>query len=69
MVKVDYKKLWLMLVECNLTKAQLRKSAGLSSATLTKLNKNEFVSMDVLAKICDVLDCNLGDIADMVRGK
>jgi DNA-binding Xre family transcriptional regulator len=69
MVKVDYKKLWLMLVERNLTKAQLRKSASLSSATLTKLNKNEFVSMDVLAKICDALDCNLGDIADMVRGK
>jgi DNA-binding Xre family transcriptional regulator len=68
-VKADYKKLWVLLIERRLTKAQLRKMANLSSATLTKLNKNEFVSMDVLAKICEALDCNLGDIADMVKSK
>jgi len=68
-VKVDYKKLWVLLIERSLSKVQLRKMANLSSATLTKLNKNEFVSMDVLAKICDALDCNLGDIADMVKNK
>lgn len=68
-MKVDYKKLWVLLIERSLSKVQLRKMANLSSATLTKLNKNEFVSMDVLAKICDALDCNLGDIADMVKNK
>ena len=66
-MEADYKKLWVLLIERNLSKAQLRKMANLSSATLTKLNKNEFVSMDVLAKICDALDCNIGDIADLVK--
>ena len=66
---VDYKKLWLILVERNLSKSEFRKTANLSPATLTKLNKNEFVSMDILSKICKALDCNLGDIADFVKEK
>ena len=63
---VEYKKLWLMLVERNISKPQLRKMAKLSSASLTKLNKNEYVSMGVLTKICATLKCNIGDIVDVV---
>ena len=68
-MQVEYKKLWVLLIERSLSKAQFRKMANLSSATLTKLNKNEFVSMDILAKICSALDCDLGDIAEMVKVK
>ena len=44
---VDYKKLWILMIEKEISKPQLRQKAKLSPATLTKLNKNEYVSMDV----------------------
>ncbi len=59
---VNYKKLWILLIERHITKAQLRKSAKLSPATLTKLNKNEYVSMEILTRICGILGCDIGDI-------
>lgn len=62
---VEYKKLWIMLIKRNLTKQQLRQMANLSPATLTKLNKNEYVSMDVLARICKILKCDIGDIVEI----
>lgn len=49
---VDYRKLWILLIEKNMTKPQLRKAANVSPSTFTKLNKNELVAMDVLVKIC-----------------
>ena len=64
---VDYKKLWIMLIEKGITKPQLREMAELSPATLTKLNKNEYVSLDVLTRICKVLECNIGDVVDAVN--
>lgn len=66
-MKVDYKKLWILLIERKMSKSQLRKEAELSPATLTKLNKNEYVSMDVLTRICKVLECDIGDIVEAVR--
>lgn len=64
---IDYKKLWILLIEKNMTKPQLRKAAEISPSTFTKLNKNELVSMDVLVRICNVLDCDIGDIAEIVK--
>ena len=64
---VDYKKLWILLIEKKMSKPELRKAAKLSPATLTKLNKNEYVSMDVLVRICKNLDCNIGDIVEIVK--
>lgn len=64
---VDYRKLWILLIEKNMTKPQLRKAANVSPSTFTKLNKNELVAMDVLVKICRVLDCDFGDIVEIVR--
>lgn len=64
---VDYKKLWILLIERNMTKPQLRKAANMSPSTFTKLNKNELVAMDVLVRICQVLDCDIGDIVEIVR--
>lgn len=66
-MKVDYKKLWILLIEKKMSKSQLRKEAELSPATLTKLNKNEYVSMDVLTRICKVLECDIGDIVEAIR--
>ena len=59
---VDYKKLWIVLIQKNMSKTQLRKMADISPSTFTKLNKNELVSMDVLVRICRVLDCDFGDL-------
>ena len=64
---VDYKKLWIVLIQKNMSKPQLRKMADISPSIFTKLNKNELVSMDVLVRICRVLDCDFGDIVEIVK--
>lgn len=64
---VDYKKLWILLLEKKITKPQFRTKLGLSSATMTKLNKNELVSMEIIVRICKMLDCDIGDIVEVVR--
>ena len=66
-MSVEYKKLWIMLIEKRITKQQLRKMAELSTSTMTKLNKNQYVSMEMLVRICHALDCNIGDIVDCVQ--
>lgn len=63
---VNYKKLWVLLAQKGMSKAQLRKEADISSATLTKLNKNEIVAMTVLIKICRVLNCDIGDTMEIL---
>lgn len=64
---VSYKKLWIMLIEKNMSKMELRQKAGFSPATLTKLNKDELVALSVLVNICKTLDCNIGDIMDVLK--
>ena len=66
-MKVSYKKLWVMLAEREISKAELRKQAGLSSATFTKLRKNQEVTLSVMLKIADVLNCNAGDMMDFIK--
>ena len=66
-MSVDYKKLWILLIEKGISKPELRKMANLSPATLTKLNKNEYVSMEMLTRICKTLECNIGDIVDVLN--
>lgn len=66
-MKVSYKKLWIMCAEREISKAELRKRAGLSSATFTKLRKNQEVTLAVMLKIADVLDCNAGDMMDFIK--
>ena len=50
-----------------MTKTEMRLKADISTTTLAKLGKNETVSMEVLLKICKVLDCNVGDIMDVIN--
>lgn len=63
---VSYKKLWLMLVDRKMSKAELRKASGVSPNTMTKLRRDEPVMLNVLDKICATLNCNYGDIMDFI---
>jgi len=64
---ISYKKLWVMVAEREMSKAELRRRSGLSPATFTKLRRNQPVSMEVLLKIADTLDCNIGDMMDFIK--
>lgn len=63
---VSYNKLFKLMIDKKMKKTDLAKQAGFTSNTLAKLSKDEYVSMEVLVKICSVLECNIGDIMDVV---
>ena len=65
-VEVSYKKLWKILIDKDMKKKDLQASAGISWASVTKLSKGERVSMEVLMKICKTLNCDIGDIVDLI---
>lgn len=67
MMKMSYKKLWIMLVEKELSRATLRKDLNIATGTMTKLRRNEEVALSVLLRICEYLDCNIGDICDAIK--
>lgn len=62
---ISYNKLWKLLIDKKLKKSDLKEMTGIGSTTLTKLNNDEPVSMDVMVKICIALECNIGDIMDV----
>ena len=66
-MKVTYKKLWILLAEREMSKVELRKLAGISPSTFTKLHRNQEVALSVLMKIADVLECDAGDIMSFVK--
>ena len=63
-MKANYKKLWHILLDRNMKKKELAELADVSTYTINKLNKNENVTVEVLEKICEVLDCSLDDIME-----
>lgn len=65
-MQVSYKKLWKMLIDKDMKKKDLQADAGISWASVTKLSKGETVSMEVIMKICKTLNCNIGDIMDLI---
>lgn len=65
-MEVSYKKLWKILIDKDMKKKDLQVAAAISWASVTKLSKGEVVSMDVLIKVCKALNCNIGDIMDLV---
>ena len=65
-MKVSYKKLWVLCAEQEISQAELRKQAGLASATFTKLRKNQEVNLSVLLRIAEILNCNAGDMMDFL---
>ena len=64
---LSYNKLWKLLIDKGMTKTEMRLKADISTTTLAKLGKNETVSMEVLLKICKVLNCNVDDIMDVIN--
>ena len=62
---LQYKKLWKLLIDKDMKKSQLREAASLSSSTIAKLTRNEYVALDVLVRICVVLSCDIGDIVEI----
>ena len=66
-MQISYKKLWILLIEKEISPVTLRKDLNIATGTMTKLRKNEEVALSVLLRICEYLDCNIGDICDAVR--
>lgn len=65
-MKMSYNKLWKLLIDKQMKKSDLRKKAGISSSSLAKLTKNENVTTEVLSKICQELNCDVGDIMEFI---
>lgn len=63
---ISYNRLWKMLIDLKLKKKDLKDMTGIGSTTMSKLNNNEPVSMEVMLKICVALKCNIGDIMDVI---
>ena len=63
---ISYDNLWKMLIDKKMNRTELKNTAGISSNIVAKLGRNEFVSMESLYKICLTLNCNIGDIVDIV---
>lgn len=66
-LKISYKKLWIMLIEKEVSSATMRRDLNIATGTMTKLRKNEEVALSVLLRICEYLDCNIGDICDAIK--
>lgn len=66
-MKVSYNKLWKLLIDKKMSQADLRKAVEIAPNTLTKMKKDEEVSMSVLLKIADYLDCDISDICEFIR--
>lgn len=64
---ISYKKLWILLVEREISQASFRKDLKIAPGTMTKMRKNEEVALSILLRICEYLDCNIGDICDAVK--
>ena len=66
-MKFSYNPLWKLLIDRNMNKTELRELTGISSASISKLNRGENVTTDILLRICIALDCELSDIVEIVR--
>lgn len=66
-MKINYNNLWKKLIDLNMKKYQLREKAHISTNAMAKLSKNEYVSMEILSKICDCLCCNIGDVCEFEK--
>lgn len=64
---ISYKKLWILLIEKDISQTDFRITLNIATGTMTKLRRNEEVALSVLLRICEYLDCNIGDICDAVK--
>ena len=66
-MNISYKKLWILLIEKDISAAKLRKELSIATGTMTKLRRNEEVALSVLLRICEYLDCDIGDICEAIK--
>lgn len=66
-MKLSYNKLWKLLIDKNMLKKDLMAKTNLTSSTMAKMGKDLPVNMGVLARICKALNCNIGDIVDVIN--
>ena len=66
-MKISYNNLWKLMIDKELNKSELREITGIGTNTLAKLSKNQPVSMEVLMKVCEKLDCDLTDICEFIK--
>lgn len=66
-MRLSYKKLWKLLIDRDMLKKDLGELAGLSSASIAKLGKNENVNTEILLKICKALNCDIADIMEVIK--
>ncbi len=66
---LSYKKLFKLLIDRNMKKKELCILAGISTTSVAKLAKNQNVNTEILEKVCDALECDIGDIAEVIHNK
>lgn len=66
-MKVSYNRLWKLMIDKKMKNSELQRKAQISGNIITRLNKDEFVSMETVAKICDVLECGVDDILEFTK--
>lgn len=62
---VSYDKLWILLINKHMSRTELRIKAGLSTSALAQLGKNDYVSLKIIEKICNALDCDISDVVEL----
>lgn len=67
MMKVNYNRLWKLLIDKGMSKTQLREQTGITTNVIAKMGKNENVSTEVICKICKALDCQITDIMELIE--
>ena len=65
-MRFSYNRLWKLLIDKGINKQELKRISGVSSASMAKLGKGQNVTTDVLLRICNALDCTVGDIMEIV---
>lgn len=66
-MSLSYNRMWKLLVDKKMSKADLRKAADIAPNTMTKLRRDETVNLAILGRICETLDCDFGDIMEYVK--
>lgn len=66
-MSISYNKLWKLLIDKKMSASELRKIAEIAPNTMTRMRKNQDVSLAVLGRICDCLECDFGDVVEYIR--
>ena len=64
-MQVNYDKLWKLMIDKKIIKTQLSEKAGITTNAMAKLGRNESVQVEILAKICNALNCKIEDIMEL----